>query len=44
MELKDSHQNQAYPADLQDRICEGASNIYIGILNIQVCFTVQSDP
>ena len=23
MELKDSRQNQAYPADLQDRICEG---------------------
>ena len=27
MELKDSCQNQAYPTDLQDRICEGASNI-----------------
>ena len=27
MELKDSHQNQAHPTDLQDRICEGASNI-----------------
>ena len=33
MELKDSHQNQAYiyPTDLKDRIWEGASNI-IGIL------------
>ena len=27
MELKDSRQNQAYPADLKDRICEGASNV-----------------
>ena len=27
MELKDSRHNQAYPTDLQDRICEGASNI-----------------
>ena len=27
MELKDSRQNQAYPTDLQDRICKEASNI-----------------
>ena len=27
MELKDSHQNQAHPTDLQDKICEWASNI-----------------
>ena len=27
MELKDSCHNQAYPTDLQDRICEEASNI-----------------
>ena len=27
MELKDSRQNQAYSTDLQDRICDGASNI-----------------
>ena len=27
MELKDSHHNQAYPTDLQDRICEEVSNI-----------------
>ena len=32
MELKDSHQNQAHPTDLQDRICERASNI-IGTIN-----------
>ena len=32
MEFKDSHHNQAYPTDLQDRICEGASNI-IGNIN-----------
>ena len=32
MELKDSHQNQAHPTDLLDRICERASNI-IGNIN-----------
>ena len=50
MKLKDSHQNQAYPTDLQDRICEGASNIIGNIkqtvpkINIQVCFTLTLKP
>ena len=53
MELKDSCHNQAYPTDLQDRICEGESNIIGNIkLNKQCpkyylllnCFTVQFDP